>query len=238
MGYLYDLHCHTSEGSRCSVLSAAEMVDFYIRQGYHGFCITDHFTGNTAVPDESTWEERIDRFYAGYDAACIAAEGKGIKVFFGLEYSLLKHDTSSVREILGNDFLLFGLSKEWLKANEDAFNKSTNELFDAVHAAGGTVIHAHAFFHEADWVSHLQLFPHKEDAVEVYNAGCTDKVNALACWYAEAYGKRMTGGSDLHSADGIYLGGVETQKPCDTVEELMAEISAGRTQVIRQYLIR
>ena len=58
-----DLHCHTIEGSRCSHLSAADMVKFYQKQGYAGFCVTDHFTGSTTVPEGTPWEERIDRYF-------------------------------------------------------------------------------------------------------------------------------------------------------------------------------
>lgn len=135
--YRYDLHCHTIEGSKCSRMSAAEMVQYYIDQGYAGFCVTDHFTGSTTVPDDAPWEERIDRYYDGYEAACKAAEGKNITVFFGVEHSLAKYGTKQMSQAAGNDFLIFGLSREWLKANEAVFNLPGDQLLDAVHAAGG-----------------------------------------------------------------------------------------------------
>ena len=53
--------------------------------------------------------------------------------------------TLTKAQATGNDFLMFGLTRQWLKANEDAFNHGTNHLFDAVRSAGGFIIHAHPF---------------------------------------------------------------------------------------------
>ena len=39
------------------------------------------------------------------------------------------------------------------------------------YKAGGYIIHAHPFLEE-DWISHIQLFPQKEDAVEIMNTLC------------------------------------------------------------------
>ena len=46
--YKYELHMHTKEGSACGKTSGADMVDFYIENGYAGMVVTDHFYhGNT-----------------------------------------------------------------------------------------------------------------------------------------------------------------------------------------------
>ena len=56
--YKYELHCHTSESSRCGQTSASDMADFYKKAGYTGLVITDHFlNGNTTVPKDLPWEE-------------------------------------------------------------------------------------------------------------------------------------------------------------------------------------
>ena len=48
--YRYELHCHTAKVSACSRLSAREMVDLYLANGYDGIFVTDHFlNGNTTV---------------------------------------------------------------------------------------------------------------------------------------------------------------------------------------------
>ena len=76
MGYLFDLHCHNKEGSVCSRLPAKDMVDFYIKQGYSGFCVTNHFTGSTTVPDNYSWEDRVDHYFTGYDELVYCGYGE------------------------------------------------------------------------------------------------------------------------------------------------------------------
>ena len=61
--YRYETHTHTSEVSKCSRITAAELVRFYKKCGFDGICITDHFlNGNTTVPQGLKWTERIELF--------------------------------------------------------------------------------------------------------------------------------------------------------------------------------
>ena len=58
--FLYDVHVHTSEASKCAPQSAAEMVEEYHAKGYRGIIVTDHFlNGNTRVPADLPWKERV-----------------------------------------------------------------------------------------------------------------------------------------------------------------------------------
>ena len=43
MKFKYDLHVHTKEVSACARLSMEEIIDEYIKKGYAGLIITDHF---------------------------------------------------------------------------------------------------------------------------------------------------------------------------------------------------
>ena len=43
MKFKYDLHVHTKEVSACARLSMEEIIDEYIKEGYAGLIITDHF---------------------------------------------------------------------------------------------------------------------------------------------------------------------------------------------------
>ena len=43
MKFKYDLHVHTKELSACARLSMEEIIDEYIKKGYAGLIITDHF---------------------------------------------------------------------------------------------------------------------------------------------------------------------------------------------------
>ena len=70
MGYLYETHLHTAQASACGRSSGAEHVRYYQSLGYTGIFVTDHFFGgNTCVPRDLPWEERIDLFCRGYEDA-------------------------------------------------------------------------------------------------------------------------------------------------------------------------
>ena len=89
MGYRYETHMHTCEGSACASASGAEMARAHRENGYTGIFVTDHFfNGNTAVPRELPWRERVERFCLGYEHARKEGERIGLDVFFGFEYAV------------------------------------------------------------------------------------------------------------------------------------------------------
>lgn len=226
MKYMYDLHCHSKEGSTCSNFPVKEMVNYYKEQGFDGFCITDHFTGSSTVPEGALWEDRVNKIWEILAQAQSEAEKVGITVFPALEFSI----RASKEEFLpakGNDFIFLGLSKEWLLENEAVFNLEFDELCDKVHEGGGFIIHAHPFL-EAWYIKSVILYPDKEDAVEIYNAHASEKINNAAAWYAEHYGKPVTAGSDNHCAGEPFIAGIETNKKCETVLDLIEEIKNKR----------
>lgn len=229
MGYRYETHCHCAQGSACSEISIKDMVHLYHENGYSGLCITDHFSGNSALSDDLTWKERIERHWEIYEEGRKEGEKLGIKVFFGIEYSLVRFP-GQLRRILGNDFVLLGLDKAWFLEQEGIFDLPPVETFQKIRAAGGFVIHAHPFL-EAPWVDYIRLLPRSVDAVEVINGPMYPPNNESARQYAETYGLLKTAGTDLHKADDArFMSGVETDAPCETVQDLIAAIREGRAK--------
>ena len=109
MGYKYETHLHTREGSACARATAAEQVRSYYEAGYAGIIVTDHFfNGNTAVPRNLPWEERVNLFCLGYENAKAEGDRLGMDVFFGWESGYY-----------GTDFLIYGLDKDWLLKHDD-----------------------------------------------------------------------------------------------------------------------
>ena len=85
MGYRYDLHCHTRQGSRCSDIPAKEMAELYHEIGLSGFCVTDHFTGSmNPLSDDASWEERVNLSYDIFLEAQEEGKKFGMSVFFGV----------------------------------------------------------------------------------------------------------------------------------------------------------
>lgn len=210
---------HTKEGSACASLSGAEQARLYKSLGYDGIFITDHFFGgNTAVPRNLPWEERIRLYCLGYENARKEGDKIGLKVFFGLETGF--H---------GTEFLLYGVTGEWLAAHPDMMDWSIEKQYQMVHEAGGIVVHAHPF-REASYIPQIDLYPEHVDGVEVYNVENDRRdvrFNQKALDYAREYHLPMTGGGDAHHQDSCH-GGILTETPIESVEDFLKLIREGK----------
>ena len=105
------------------------------------------------------------------------------------------------------EFLIYGLSPQWLSAHPEIRDCSVSEQYEMVHSDGGIVIQAHPF-READYIGEKIQYPYDVDGTEVLNISNGNKygygLNACpwddkALEYAKCYGHHMTSGSDVHS---------------------------------------
>lgn len=206
----YETHVHTSESSACANASGEAQVKFYKSRGYAGIIITDHFfNGNTTVPRDLPWEERVERFCLGYENASKWGKEVGLDVFFGWEYSYM-----------GTDFLTYGLDKEWLIRNPIVTEMDVNSYCDFVRDCGGIIVHAHPF-REASYISMIRLLPRKCDGVEIVNSNRTELENRMAALYAENYDLLPFAGSDNHSANQDRLNGVAFDEKITDIKDFV-----------------
>ena len=109
MSYIYETHLHTTAASACARSAGSEYISFYKNLGFDGIFVTDHFfNGNCCVPQNLPWEERVEIFCSGYEDAKAEGSRQGLKVFFAWE---CRFD--------GDEFLVYGLDKNWLKHHPD-----------------------------------------------------------------------------------------------------------------------
>jgi len=203
MAYLYETHLHTCQASACGVSRGRDYIRRYLDLGYAGIIVTDHFfRGNTAIDSRLDWAERVKRFCRGYEDARDEGARRGLDVFFGWEET---YD--------GDDYLVYGLDRDWLLAHPEAAAWTRREQFDAVTRAGGCVVQAHPF-RQHNYIHRITLAPRLVHAVEAANAGNhEDAYDALALAYAREHGLPVTAGSDIHdvadaapaTAYGVYL---------------------------------
>lgn len=219
MPYKYETHMHTQEASACASSTEAEMARAHKQADYTGIFVTDHFfNGNTAVPRDLPWKERIERFCLGYEHARDEGERIGLQVFFGFEYAY--H---------GAEFLVYNLDKQWLLEHENIDLGSPRQALLQMHQGGAFIIQAHPF-RERDYIDHIQLFPRDIDGVEAINAAHLGedgkRMNQRALAYAAMFDLPATAGSDSHSVGRLFGGGVEfsekLQKPLDYLTNLQA----------------
>ena len=189
MSYLYELHLHTSQGSACGSSLGEEYPQIYKALGYDGIFVTDHFfQGNCAAPRTGAWDKRVDAYMRGYENAREAGEKVGLKVFFGIE-----------QNYNGDEYLLYGVDREFLLEHKYIESYSRQELFKAVHEWGGCVIQAHPF-RERGYISRMHFELEGIDGVEAVNMGNRPSEDASALKYAASNGLLTTCGSDIHSA--------------------------------------
>ncbi len=197
MPFLYETHMHTCQASACGKAAGKEQARVYKAAGYTGIIITDHFFGgNTAVDRELPWEERIDLFWKGYEDAKEEGDKIGLDVFFGLEQNI-HHD----------EYLIYGLTKEYMKAHPEMEHWTRREQLEEVHKAGGCVIQAHPF-RMRDYMDRIRLGLHFCDGIEVANAGNSPLDDARAWRYGREFNLLMTAGSDNHCGANWPLYGV------------------------------
>lgn len=226
--FVYELHMHTAETSRCGQSPAKDMVAAYARKGFSGIVVTDHFVnGNSYANDPETWKEKMDVYLRGYKAAKEAGDAIGLKVYFGVEYTHLGGN--------GEDYLLLGLKPEHLYNELENCDKwSIEYLCTVVHALGGIVIRAHPY-REAGYIAHAGIErPGLDiDAIEIFNAGNrTESFNQKALNMALQENKPWTAGSDSHhvSTAGLAFVGFD-QNPRDYAE-LCRMIRDGKAYVM------
>ncbi|MDE6411295.1 MAG: PHP domain-containing protein [Clostridia bacterium] len=217
--YRYETHLHTSITSACSRFTPEEIVEKYVRLGYAGIFVTDHFlNGNTTVPRELDWERRVTQFCEGYRLVKKAAEG-ALDVFFGLEYSYK-----------GTDFLVYGLDEEWLLAHPEIMEMRVSHFAPFARREGALVIQAHPY-REANYIDHIRLFPSVVDGIEVINANMDERTNRLAGILADAYNLATTAGSDIHGKSQTSLGGMEFKEKIKSERDFAERIKRGEGSI-------
>lgn len=214
MTYRYETHLHTCQGSACGRSSGAEHARFYKERGYQGIFVTDHFFGgNTAVARDLPWRERVNWFCSGFEDAWNEGAKIGLDVFFGWEQSFD-----------GDDYLVYGLDKQFMLDHPEMEHWSRKDQYEAVHAAGGCVIQAHPF-RMRGYIWGIHVGDRFADGIEVANAGNTPAQDVYAMRYVREKGLYTIAGSDNHkSHEDSVLYGVGLDHPLTGTQDWVQHI--------------
>lgn len=227
--FLYETHLHTLPGSACAHNTGAEMVRAAMAMGYSGIIVTDHnWGGNTGIPRDLPWTQWVDEFVKGYEDACAYGAEHDFDVFWGYEAGYQ-----------GTEFLIYGVTPEWMKAHPELKEAGIEEQYKLVHEAGGMVIHAHPF-REEWYIPEIRLYPEFVDGVEGVNATHSNRKSTShndwrfdqrAIEYGEKHGLPLTGGSDIHSVN-FYGGGTAFKRRLTSVQDYCRAILGGEDYVL------
>ena len=224
MRFKTELHAHTAETSNCGKVPAAELVETYIREGYSTVVITDHLSTHTYFKYDyksMSWDEKIDVFMLGYNAALKAAKGR-INVLLGMEICF---DSTDSR----NDYLVFGITEEFLRKNRELIDESIKSFSEIARKNGLLVFQAHPFRVGMTLTDAKYL-----DGIEVYNGSVRhDSNNEIAEIWADKYGLRKSSGSDYHRVLDEARGGIITDTEIKTNDDLLRVLESGDYGLIK-----
>lgn len=222
--YLYETHLHTNHSSACAVSTPEDMVRSCKEYGYAGIFVTEHnWGGNTCIDRNLPWAEFVEQFCGSYRRAKAEGDKIGLDVFFGYEAGFN-----------ATEFLIYGMSEEWLAAHPELRTATIEEQYKLVHEDGGMVIHAHPY-REEYYIPEIRLFPEYVDGVEAINATHSNTnsrshndptFDDKAVAYAREHHFPMTAGSDIHN---VYLfgGGVAFSKKLESGRDYIEQIKHG-----------
>ena len=225
--YKTELHAHTAETSNCGKTKAKDLVKAYIKAGYSTVVITDHLSTHTYFRykyDKMSWNEKIDVFVKGYNKALEAAKGK-INVLFGMEMrfdeDLPEHDL--------NDYLVFGVTEEFLRSNGDLINMNIESFSELAHKNGLLIFQAHPFRNDM-----TRAEPALLDGAEIYNGNPRhNSRNEKAEKWASENGLKGSSGSDFHQPEDLARGGIITETEIKTNEDLLNILKSNNYEIIR-----
>lgn len=222
MKYKYELHCHTKEVSRCGAVPAAEIVKMYKEKGYDGIVITDHYSPMTFNP-ANVWRPQtaVDFYTKGYKEALKAA-GEDFTVLLGME---LRYYATA------NDFLVYGVSEDFLRNSGNLMAMYPRRFHNLAKKNGMIVVQAHPF---REWM--IRINPKHLDGAEVFNGKSTKEQNKKSFdWAAENNMKVLTCGSDFHRERNLAKGGIITETPIKTNDDLIKILTSGAFERIENY---
>lgn len=212
---IIDIHVHTnlSDDSKTAAEKYLEAATKN-RSGLGAICFTEHRRFPQDPETDGQYAELSDRY--------------GVVIIKGVEV-----DTD-----LGH-LLLFGLTREVIRRFDPEHRMLKSALLmETIHGEGGIAIPAHPFRDSGFGVRLEDLVAKLGSAlsaVEAINGQNSPAENEHAIAAAEKLGLTALGGSDAHfpTAHWFLTCATELERPIHNVEELCAELRAGRARPYR-----
>lgn len=205
--YKTEAHLHTYPVSSCAQLTPVEQVRLFKEAGYDTVIVSDHFSPHhfKKLGEHLTFAEKVDKLCDAYLEAKAEGDRIGLTVLFSVELSFHK-----------NHYLLYGVTREFLKLREDIFDIDIDELYAHLKAHGITIIQAHS--HRAEkCVPH----PHHVDGFEINFNLRKDNYNERTVKVAKEYNLPLTIGSDAHRPEDVGISATLSEEKIESIEQYL-----------------
>ena len=213
MQYKTELHAHTCEVSPCADLTAEEVAERYIAEGYSTLVVTNHYCSYVIDRLEGDWNEKARYYLAPYHTMKAYA-GDRLNVILGCELRFRENH---------NDYLIFGITEDFLTSYPSLHDMTLKDFSALARQNGMLIVQAHPFRNGMTVVNPAYL-----DGMETFNghAGHESR-NPIADAWAKQYGLLRTSGTDFHHPHQSGVAGILTDAPICTGEELVAVLKSG-----------
>lgn len=220
MEYKYEIHCHTKEVSRCGQLPVEELIKKYKEAGYSGIVLTDHYSPMTFdIPDFFSKKKAIDHYLRAWRIAK-KYNDESFTVLLGMELRFY----ATV-----NDYIIYGITEEMLYELPFLLPLYIKRASNLLRERGCLFLQAHPFrklITRAD--------PKHLDGVEVFNGKADEEANKNSeKWAEEINAPVRTSGSDCHRESGVGIGGIITNEPIKTNDDLIRILKSGNYKLIK-----
>ncbi len=198
-----ETHCHTYPSSLCSQLSPKELVDLHLAKGYAAILLTNHYQKAHFNQFGTDKNSILSGYLKDYELTLKSAKGTDLKVFLGAEVNFLNTEKmkrdDGVENIVHGEMLLFGVSERFLRDTFDLTDLTQKKLFDLCNRENILCYQTHPYRTE-----HFckPLDPRYMHGCEVFNPHIQPRTEKCLD-FALKNKLLMSGGSDVHSADGV-----------------------------------
>ena len=209
-----EMHSHTWPVSPCSTISPANLVRRYASAGYDAVVLTNHYSEYSMPELGDTLLEKKRNYLTDYKAAVSAAAESGIRILLGAEVAVRGPYSRA-------EFLLYGISEEFILDSPNLIELSQKELYSLCEKNGVVMVQAHPYRTE------FCMLPQDPDYMDGVEVNChpdhlREEEKVIA--YARKHNLLVTAGSDFHG-DRI-TAGILTDKDIKSPAELAAVLRA------------
>ncbi len=203
---LIDMHAHSRGISTCCKADAPRAVADAKGVGIDGLILCNHYHKPYLQKTGETPAQFAARYLAEYAYARECGKQADVKVFFGIEVTMERHDRVHM--------LVYGVEEDFVTRYPEMYEFTQRELYELVHANGGILVQAHPM----RGGKNVLLDPNLMDGIEVnshpkYDSTHVAELSAIA----REHGILLTSGGDYHADThrarcGVYL----PDDPADT----------------------
>ena len=197
-----DPHVHSSGISLCSQVTIEQIIDEKRKLGYDGMIVANHCQAHYCRPEEH--REFMERVIKEYQRGKAYGDELGFKVWLGLEVSV-QHPGYS-------DWLLYGVTEEFLLAAPCLYNLTQKELFELCEEGNVLLVQAHPFRQAPRDVRYMH-------GVEINCTGGDLEKWEEVIAFAKQNALAVTCGTDYHNVARTFRGGMFVPKVLNSAVE-------------------